>query len=77
MAITREYQRNSAKPAVQESPANLADADQNGEKPVQIDGFNQVVEMLMAADPAFRESLLTRIARRDPRLAKSLREQIL
>jgi hypothetical protein len=77
MAITREYQRNSAKPAVQESPANLDSADQNGEKPVQIDGFNQVVEMLMAADPAFRESLLTRIARRDPRLAKSLREQIL
>jgi hypothetical protein len=77
MAITREYQRNSAKPAVQDASANLASAEENGEKPVQIDGFHQVVEMLMAADPAFRESLLNRIARRDPRLAKSLREQIL
>ena len=77
MAITREYQRNSAKPAAQDAPANLANANENGEKPVPIDGFHQVVEMLMAADPAFRESLLSRIARCDPRLAKSLREEIL
>ena len=76
MATHREYNRNSVN-----NPGPLAQADNaadaNGEKPVAIDGFNQVVEMLMAADPAFRESLLSRIARRDPRLAKSLREQII
>lgn len=78
MATTREYQRNSARPAAPEISTGLGtSATQENEKPVQIDGFGQVVEMLMAADPAFRESLLNRIARRDPVLAKSLRERIL
>ena len=48
--------------------------DENGEKQVAVNGYQQVVEMLQAADPSFRESLLSRIARRDPELARSLRE---
>jgi len=77
MATQRELPRGNTlqnSNNLQASPATEEGA--NGEKPVAIDGFHQVVEMLMAADPAFRESLLARIARRDPRLAKSLRDQI-
>jgi len=44
------------------------------EKQVAVNGYQQVVEMLQAADPAFRQSLLARIARRDPELARRLRE---
>jgi hypothetical protein len=41
---------------------------------VKIDGLQQVVEMLKYADPAFRESLLKRLAQRDPQLAHNLRK---
>lgn len=77
MAIAREYQRNSAKQISPEISPEVSTSEQSGEKPIPIDGFQQVVELLMAADPAFRDSLLLRIARRDPSLAKSLRNQIL
>lgn len=40
---------------------------------IRIDGMGQVFDMLKAADPAFRESLLKRLAARDPRLADRLR----
>ena len=43
------------------------------EKPVAVNGYQQVIEMLEAADPAFRESLLKRLAQRDPELGRSLR----
>lgn len=47
--------------------------DQQG---IRINGFAQVVAMLEAADPQFRESLLRRLAQRDPRLVRSLREDM-
>jgi hypothetical protein len=43
---------------------------------IAVDGFNQVLEMLRIADPAFRESLLKRLAKHDPRLARSLRHDL-
>jgi hypothetical protein len=43
---------------------------------VAVDGFEQVFEMLKIADPAFRESLLKRLAARDRELARSLRERL-
>lgn len=43
---------------------------------VAVDGFNQVLEMLKIADPAFRESLLTRLANKDRDLARSLRKDL-
>ena len=43
---------------------------------VKIDGFEQVLEMLRIADPAFRESLLKRLAARDAKLAASLRADL-
>lgn len=43
---------------------------------IQIDGFQQVLEMLKIADPAFRESLLKRLAMRDRDLARTLRDSL-
>ena len=43
---------------------------------VQVNGLEQVVEMLRFADPAFRDSLLKRITQRDPKLAASLKRII-
>jgi len=50
-----------------------AAADQS----VRINGFQQVIEMLRVADPAFRESLLKRLALKDRKLAASLRRDLL
>jgi hypothetical protein len=41
-----------------------------------VNGKQQVLEMLLAADPAFRESLLLRLARQDPKLAGELRQRL-
>jgi len=72
MAQYRPTTPNSNQPRIpQQEPAQAS----RGEKQIPVDGFRQVVEMLQAADPAFRESLLARIGRRDPALARSLREQ--
>ena len=51
---------------------------QNGpmEQGVKINGLEQVIELLKFADPAFRESLLKRMAQRDPQLAVSLKKMI-
>jgi hypothetical protein len=47
------------------------------EKPEKnVDGFDQVFQMLKIADPAFRESLLQRLSSRDTALAKTLREKL-
>lgn len=46
------------------------------EEPVRINGFQQVLEMLKVADPAFRESLLKRLAARDIELANHLRRDL-
>lgn len=43
---------------------------------IPINGFHQVLEMLRIADPAFRESLLKRLALRDRELARSLRQDL-
>jgi hypothetical protein len=43
---------------------------------IRVDGFEQVLEMLKIADPAFRESLLRRLAARDAELARSLRAEL-
>ena len=46
------------------------------EAPIAVDGFQQVLEMLRIADPAFRESLLRRLAARDAQLARELRADL-
>jgi len=46
------------------------------EQPIPVDGFQQILEMLKIADPAFRESLLKRLAARDSALAQNLRRDL-
>lgn len=50
--------------------------NQAQEERIAINGFNQVLEMLRIADPAFRESLLKRLAAKDRNLARSLRNDL-
>ena len=50
--------------------------NKEGEPQIAVDGFNQVLEMLRIADPAFRESLLKRLAARDRQLAADLRRDL-
>jgi hypothetical protein len=45
--------------------------DKNGM--IHVDGRGQVLDMLRAADPAFREVLLRGLERKDPGLARELR----
>ena len=48
----------------------------SGENQIAVDGFKQILDMLRIADPAFRESLLRRLATRDRDLARSLRADL-
>lgn len=43
---------------------------------IKVDGFAQVLAMLQIADDEFRESILRRLAARDPRLAANLRSDL-
>ena len=47
-------------------------AGEKEEEKIRVDGFGQVLALLRVADPAFRESLLKRLAARDPELARNL-----
>jgi hypothetical protein len=46
------------------------------EQGVRVNGYKQVLEMLRFADPAFRESLLRRLASERPELAKALKREL-
>ena len=80
MASYSEIQKNKlradAQAAKNATHATGADTE-TGDQQIPIDGFAQVVAMLRAADPAFRESLLARLTRKDPRLGRSLRDQVI
>jgi len=54
----------------------LPAGEMKNEEKVAINGFAQVLEMLRIADPAFRESLLKRLASKDPELARTLRNDL-
>jgi hypothetical protein len=60
-------------PSAAPQEAGPAQANEAG---IPVDGFQQVLEMLQVADPAFRESLLRRLAARDRELARSLRADL-
>lgn len=56
---------------------HFGNATQNDDSErIAVDGFQQVLEMLKIADPAFRESLLKRLAHRDRKLAHELRKKL-
>ena len=46
------------------------------EEMIRVDGRGQVLDMLRAADPEFREILLRGIEKRDARLARELRREL-
>ncbi len=66
----------SREPKAQKNPAPIAEPARAAEAPIAVDGFQQVLEMLRIADPAFRESLLRRLAARDAQLARELRADL-
>ncbi|MGE4233881.1 MAG: hypothetical protein AB7F43_11180 [Bacteriovoracia bacterium] len=43
---------------------------------IRVNGRAQVLDLLRVADPEFRETLLRNIERRNPKLARELREEI-
>lgn len=65
MKTETRTERNTGK-----EQAALGKTEQN------VDGFDQVFQMLKIADPAFRESLLQRLSARDNELARTLRERL-
>lgn len=71
------YQRTgkpiAPKTAAQDPTPNAS--DENGDS-IRVDGFAQVLDLLKVADPAFRESLLRRMARQNPDLVLNLRRQL-
>ncbi len=46
------------------------------EEMIRVDGRGQVLDMLRAADPEFREVLLRGIEKRDAQLARELRREL-
>ena len=63
-----EYNRNG-----RATPENDA---KPGEEQIKVDGFAQVIQLLQVADANFRESLLKRLAQKDPTLARNLRNYL-
>jgi hypothetical protein len=39
---------------------------------IKVDGFQQVIDMLRTADPEFRDSLLRRLLKQDPKMGSQL-----
>lgn len=73
------YNRQSGRQSDQKTDLrNVADggAPLSTEKTIKVDGFGQVLAMLEIADDDFRDSLLKRIAQRDPALAQQLFQEI-
>lgn len=69
----RTSPRRPAPPQAEAMP-NPGEAEKSGagERQIPIHGYKQIVDMLRVADPAFRHSLLRRIAARDRELANAL-----
>jgi len=57
------------------NPSSVTPASNTDEKeaPIKVDGFGQVIALLEVADASFRESLINRIAAKDPQLARQIR----
>lgn len=60
----------------EQSSARSQAQPQEREQMIRIDGRGQVIDMLRAADPQYREFLLRLLEKRDPALARALRREI-
>ena len=74
MSTSGKFQ-NPQKNPVNDPTGATAASGPNDER-IPVNGFNQILEMLKVADPAFRESLLRRIAVKDRNLAETLRQDL-
>ena len=70
------YTRQSGKNTDQRNTPKESTQPLSTEKTIKVDGFGQVLAMLEIADDDFRDSLLRRIAQRDPALAQQLQQAI-
>lgn len=68
------YNRRGVRPA--NSPESAAQGPTGSEEQIRVDGFGQVLSLLQVADAPFRDSLLRRLAARDPELARNLRAML-
>ena len=68
------YSKDFKSPSKSQKPEQPE--QKNAEAPIAVDGFQQVLEMLRIADPAFRDSLLKRLEQKDRALARSLRQEL-
>ena len=71
------YNRSGKAQAPEEKNAAAPEPTGSQEKGgIRVNGYQQVVDMLEAADPQFRESLLKRITAQNPSLGASLRQRM-
>lgn len=68
------YLRNGRTNAMEtETPAKKAPTAQpQADGGVRVNGFQQVIDMLLTADPEFRDSLLRRMIKQDPHMGAQL-----
>lgn len=52
------------------------ETEQTAQEQIRVDGFAQILAMLQIADPAFRESLLKRLAAKDRNLVARLKREL-
>ncbi len=76
MSASREDNYKKLEQAKAAKAAAQAPQAEESSEGFRVDGFDQVLQMLRAADADFRESLLRRLAQRDPSLVASLRRDL-
>jgi len=74
--MTNTYSRNGLLEEHQKKDTKELKMNAQKNKAIRVDGFKQVLDMLKYADDEFRESLLLRLGKQDPELAKNLRAKL-
>ena len=77
------YQRNRqitpgqyTKPSTQNNTALPTQLNEQEDNRIRVNGFNQVIEMLKNADREFRDSLIRRLVKQDPKMGKAILQEL-
>jgi hypothetical protein len=70
------YNRRGKTAEPQAAVPQQLDANEGAQRGKKVNGLQQVVDLLQAADPEFRRSLLKRIISENPELGAQLRERL-
>ncbi|MBC7385540.1 MAG: hypothetical protein H7301_05160 [Cryobacterium sp.] len=70
----RNAKNTQSKPATSQTPVGIDPVTKEAQ--IKVDGFGQVIALLEVADPSFRDSLINRIAAKDPQLARQIRSTL-